>query len=113
MNRYPGHIIHNLRGNVNTRLKKLQEEDWDAAIFAQAGLERIGLRPSTSVVIEWMLPAPAQGAIVVVCRENDHFSLNACQGFNDGETDCCTKIERDFLRKLLGVVQHRSVPWQK
>ena len=71
LNKYPGHIIHNLRGNVNTRLKKLQEEDWDAAIFAQAGLERIGLRPPTSVVIEWMLPAPAQGAIVVVCREND------------------------------------------
>ena len=102
MNKYPGHIIHNLRGNVNTRLKKLQEEDWDAAIFAQAGLERIGLRPPTSVVIEWMLPAPAQGAIVVVCRENDHFSFNACQRFNDDETDRCTKIERDFLRKLLG-----------
>ena len=102
LNKYPGHIIYNLRGNVNTRLKKLQEEDWDAAIFAQAGLERIGLRPPTSVVIEWMLPAPAQGAIVVVCRENDRFSFNACQHFTDDETDCCTKIERDFLRKLLG-----------
>jgi len=102
LNKYPGHIIHNLRGNVNTRLKKLQEEDWDAAIFAQAGLERIGLRPPTSVVIEWMLPAPAQGAIVVVSRENDRFSFNACQLFNDDETDCCTKIERSFLRKLLG-----------
>ncbi len=102
LNKYPGHIIHNLRGNVNTRLKKLQEEDWDAAIFAQAGLERIGLRPPTSVVIEWMLPAPAQGAIVVVCRENDRLSFNACQRFNDDETDRCTKVERDFLRKLLG-----------
>jgi hydroxymethylbilane synthase len=102
LNKYPSHTIHNLRGNVNTRLKKLQEQDWDAAIFAQAGLERIGLRPPTSVVIEWMLPAPAQGAIVVVCRENDHFSFNACQRFNDDETDRCTKIERGFLRKLLG-----------
>jgi len=102
LNKYPGHIIHNLRGNVNTRLKKLQEEDWDAAIFAQAGLERIGLRPPTSVVIEWMLPAPAQGAIVIVCRENDPLSFNACQRFNDDETDRCTKVERDFLRKLLG-----------
>ena len=102
LDKYPSHTIHNLRGNVNTRLKKLQEEDWDAAIFAQAGLERIGLRPPTSVVIEWMLPAPAQGAIVVVCRENDHFSFNACQRFNDDETDRCTKIERGFLRKLLG-----------
>ncbi len=41
LNKYPNHVIHNLRGNINTRLKKLQEEDWDAAIFAQAGLERI------------------------------------------------------------------------
>jgi len=102
LNKYPAHTIENLRGNVNTRLKKLQEEDWDAAIFAQAGLERIGRRPPTSLVLEWMLPAPAQGAIVVVCRENDQFSLNTCQHFNDDETQLCTKIERDFLRKLLG-----------
>ena len=102
LNKYPNHIIQNLRGNVNTRLKKLQEEDWDAAIFAQAGLERIGLRPQTSIVLDWMLSAPAQGAIVVVCRENDQYSFNACQYFNDTETEICTKIEREFLRKLLG-----------
>ena len=69
LNRYPHHQIHNLRGNVNTRLKKLEEENWDAAIFAQAGLERIGLRPKNSMIIDWMLPAPAQGAIMVVCRK--------------------------------------------
>ena len=102
LNKYPNHIIHNLRGNVNTRLKKLQEEDWDAAIFAQAGLERIGLRPQTSIILDWMLPAPAQGAIVIVCRENDQYSFSACQHFNDKETETCTKIEREFLRELLG-----------
>jgi hydroxymethylbilane synthase len=102
LNKYPGHTIYNLRGNVNTRLKKLKEEDWDAAIFAQAGLERIGLRPSTSSILSWMLPAPAQGAIVVVCRENDNFSFDACQHFNDHRTEQCTRIERDFLRTLLG-----------
>jgi len=102
LNKYPGHTIHNLRGNVNTRLKKLQQEDCDGAIFAQAGLERIGLRPSTSVILEWMLPAPAQGAIAVVCKQDDRFSFTACQYFNDGETELCTKIERDFLRQLLG-----------
>jgi hydroxymethylbilane synthase len=102
LNKYASHIIENLRGNVNTRLKKLQEEDWDAAIFAQAGLERINLRPPTSVILEWMLPAPAQGAIVAMCRENDHFAFDACQHFNDEETERCTRIERDFLRKLLG-----------
>jgi hydroxymethylbilane synthase len=49
-----------------------------------------------------MLPAPAQGAIMVVCREDDAISLNACKIFNDAETAICTKIERDFLRTLLG-----------
>jgi len=102
LNKYPGHVVENLRGNVNTRLKKLQQEDWDAAIFAQAGLERIDLRPPTSVILNWMLPAPAQGAIVAVSRDNDHFVLEACQHFNDEGTERCTRIERDFLRKLLG-----------
>jgi hydroxymethylbilane synthase len=102
LNRYPGHLIHNLRGNVNTRLRKLSEENWNAAIFAQAGLERIDLRPENSQVIDWMLPAPAQGAIMVVCRKEDNYTLEACQNFNDESTALCTKIERDFLRTLLG-----------
>lgn len=102
LNKHPQHNIHNLRGNVNTRLKKLNEENWDAAIFAQAGLERIDLRPENSMVIEWMLPAPAQGAIMVVCRENDKYVFDACQNFNDASTALCTRIERDFLRTLMG-----------
>jgi len=102
LNKYPGHLVKNLRGNVNTRLEKVNQENWDAAIFAQAGLERIKLRPVTSVVLDWMLPAPAQGAIVVVSREDDRFTFEACQFFNDEATALCTKIERDFLRTLLG-----------
>ena len=102
LNKYPKHHIHNLRGNLNTRLRKLSEENWDAAIFAQAGLERIDLRPENSSVIDWMLPAPAQGAIMVVCRKEDSHTLEACQNFNDKSTALCTKIERDFLRTLLG-----------
>src|SRR4029079_16599201 len=54
LNKYPSHAIENLRGDVNTRLRKLQEEEWDAAIFAQAGLERIGIRPPTSIILELM-----------------------------------------------------------
>lgn len=102
LHRYPQHRMENLRGNVNTRLRKLQEEPWDAAIFAQAGLERIGLRPAHSVVLDWMLPAPAQGAIMVVCREADTRSLEACRLFDDENTALCTRIERDFLKSLLG-----------
>ncbi len=102
LNRYPRHRIENLRGNVNTRLNKLQAKDWDAAIFAQAGLERIGLRPPNSMTIDWMLPAPAQGAIMVMCRKDDSETLNACTKLNDLSTALCTRIERDFLRTLLG-----------
>jgi hydroxymethylbilane synthase len=102
LHKYPRHEIHNLRGNVNTRLRKLGEEDWDAAIFALAGLERTGLRPANSIVLDWMLPAPAQGAIMVMCREEDEEAYVACQPFNDEATALCTRIERDFLRGLLG-----------
>lgn len=102
LNRYPNHKVENLRGNVNTRLRKVQEHDWNGAIFAAAGLERINLRPEKSVDLDWMLPAPAQGAIMVVCREGDDFAFESCQSFNDEVTALCTKIERDFLSALLG-----------
>ena len=102
LNKYPTHQIHNLRGNVNTRLRKLQEENRDAIVLAQAGLERINLRPENSIILDWMLPAPAQGAIMVVCRDEDKIAMEACLPFNDEETALCTKIERDFLRALLG-----------
>jgi len=102
LNRFPNDKIDNLRGNINTRLNKLKESKWNGAIFAAAGLERIGLRPENSIELDWMLPAPAQGAIVVACREDDRESLEACARFNDEATALCTKIERDFLRLLLG-----------
>lgn len=102
LNKFPHHKIENLRGNVNTRLKKLDESNWSGAIFAAAGLERINIRPENSIELDWMLPAPAQGAVVVVCKKNDTYSLEACKYFNDSNTSLCTKIERDFLRVLLG-----------
>ncbi len=102
LHKYPSHQMVNLRGNVNTRLRKLAEEDWDAAIFAQAGLERIGVRPENSIVLDWMLPAPAQGAILVACRSEDERAFACCQPLNDPDTELCTRIERDFLRTLLG-----------
>ncbi len=102
LHRYPHHQMTNLRGNVNTRLRKLAEESWDGAIFAQAGLERIHVRPEKSIVLDWMLPAPAQGAIVVIARGEDEQILRCCQPLNHADTALCTKIERDFLRTLLG-----------
>lgn len=102
LNRYPNHEIENLRGNVNTRLRKISENAWDGAIFAAAGLERINLRPQNSEDLDWMLPAPAQGAIVIVCRKDDKELYDYCQQYNDLDSDICTKIERDFLRELQG-----------
>lgn len=102
LNRYPACKIENLRGNVNTRLHKLQESNWKGAIFAAAGLERINLRPKNSVDLDWMLPAPAQGAIMIVCREGDQFTFDVCHTQNHPTTALCTKIERDFLSTLMG-----------
>lgn len=102
LNRYPDTIIENLRGNVNTRLNKVKTNNWNGAIFAAAGIERINLRPENSVDIDWMLPAPAQGAIVVVCKKDDEAIFNVCSNFNDKGTALCVKIERDFLKTLMG-----------
>src|SRR5439155_19085527 len=102
LHRYPNHLIENLRGNVNTRLKKVEEHNWNGAIFAAAGLERIHLRPQNSIELDWMLPAPAQGAIMVACRAEDAKTKEACSKLNDEATALCTKIERDFLRTLMG-----------
>jgi hydroxymethylbilane synthase len=102
LHRYPWHRIDNLRGNVNTRMQKLENSNWDGAIFAAAGLERIDLRPENSVDLDWMLPAPSQGAIMVVCREEDTESRDICMVLNDKTTALCTQIEKDFLRVLMG-----------
>ena len=102
LNKYPNDNIENLRGNVNTRLRKVEESNWDGAIFAAAGLERINLRPDNAIDLDWMLPAPAQGAIIVVCGAEDEYCLAACANFHDADTALCAGIERDFLRALLG-----------
>jgi len=102
LHKYPSHRIENLRGNVNTRLAKLESSNWSAAIFAAAGLERIGLRPDNAVELDWMLPAPAQGAIAIACREEDRELAEDCKSLHDEDTFQCVSIEREFLRTLLG-----------
>lgn len=102
LNRYPTHTVVDLRGNVNTRYRKLQNNDWNAAIFAAAGLERIGLEPENTVGLTWMVPAPAQGAIMVVALEKDEFVREACATLNHEPTEMCTRQEREFLRILEG-----------
>lgn len=102
LNKYPTHKVEDLRGNVNTRLQKLKDNSWNAAIFAAAGLERINLKPTEFINLDWMVPAPAQGAMMVVAMENDNYVLDAVAQLNDIETEICTHIERQFLRTLEG-----------
>lgn len=102
LNRFPNHTVENLRGNVNTRLQKLQENQWNGAIFANAGLERIDKKPENHIVLDWMIPAPAQGAMVVVANEDDVFCCEAVSKLNHSFTDICTHIERQFLKVLEG-----------
>ena len=102
LNKYPNHTVVDLRGNVNTRMQKLNESDWNGAVFAAAGLERINLKPTNFIDLDWMIPAPAQGAMVIVAMANDEFCKEAVAQLNDLETDICTYIERQFLKTLEG-----------
>jgi hydroxymethylbilane synthase len=102
LDRYPTHTVVDLRGNVNTRLQKLQDNDWNGAVFAAAGLERIGKRPKGAVNLSWMIPAPAQGAIMITSLDEDDYVKDACEQLNHRETEVCTKIEREFLNRLEG-----------
>lgn len=102
--RYPHHTITGLRGNVNTRLQKLEDNDWDGAIFASAGLKRLKLLPSQDehIKLDWMIPAPAQGAVMIAALEKDEDILEICKELNDEKTAQCVNIERTFLRVLEG-----------
>lgn len=102
LNRYPTHTVVDLRGNVNSRLQKLENNDWNGAIFAAAGIGRIGLRPEEAINLDWMIPAPAQGTIMVAALEENEEVLEICKALNHEETEICTSIEREFLNKLEG-----------
>lgn len=103
LSKYPNHKMVAIRGNVQTRLKKFAESaEMDAVIFAKAGLARLNLLPTNAVDLHWMLPAPAQGAIGVVCRTDDAGMQRICNQLNHQETFINTSVERQFLRTLMG-----------
>ena len=103
LNRFPKHELVDLRGNVNTRMHKLwHNEAWSGAVFATAGLDRIKKKPEHYIELDWMIPAPAQGAMVVVAMADDPFTIDAVRQLNDYEAEMTTHIERQFLRTLEG-----------
>lgn len=101
-NKYPHHSIENLRGNVNTRLRKIKEENWHGGIMAEAGLERLKIYPEHFFKLDWMLPAPAQGVVINVVRSKDEELAKLLLELNHKETMITSIIERSFLRKLEG-----------
>lgn len=94
--------IQSIRGNVDTRLRKVQAGQYDAAILAAAGLTRLGLESQITqyLPLDIMLPAPGQGALAVQCRVEDTAVLELLAPLNDAETRCCVTAERGFLDGL-------------
>ena len=102
--RRPDLRIEDLRGNVGTRLKKLDAGDYDAILLACAGLQRLGLEPrirSRLRTPEWV-PAVAQGAIAIECRDDDANAQALCSVLEHAPTRVCVEAERAMNRRLHG-----------
>jgi hydroxymethylbilane synthase len=93
-----------LRGNVDTRIRKMREGTVDAILLAAAGLKRLGRESEITEILEpdIMVPAPAQGVLVVTARAADHELLEKLRLLNDPDTRVCAMAERAFLKTLLG-----------
>jgi len=94
----------NFRGNVQTRLRKLDDGVVDATLLAIAGLKRMDMQDCATAVLDWgeMLPAVAQGAIGIQCRSDDERSLKYIDPLNCMDTHVCVNCERAFLEALDG-----------
>ncbi|KAL3942396.1 MAG: hypothetical protein SGBAC_003390 [Bacillariaceae sp.] len=94
----------NFRGNVQTRLRKLDDGVVDATLLAIAGLKRMDMDGCATSVLEWdeMLPAVAQGAIGIQCRSDDERALKYIDALNHPDTKVCVDCERAFLEALDG-----------
>ncbi len=99
--------VFELRGNVNTRIRKFLESDWDAVILARAGLERLKLQKYISSVIplELILPAVGQGALGIEIKRDNEFAFDVLQSINDEKTFIAIRAEREFLKVLEGGCQ--------
>lgn len=97
--------IKNLRGNVETRLKKLDAGEFDAIILAAAGIERLGYSERIGELLTEIIPAAGQGALAIEIREDDFETEKILKFLNDEKTFSAVKVERDFLKKVGGSCQ--------
>ncbi len=91
-----------IRGNVETRLRKLESEDIDAVVLAAAGMRRLGLKSRITqyIEIETCLPAPCQGALGLECRSDDSETLSMLEHIDDSDAHICVDAERIFIATL-------------
>ena len=110
LNRRPDLQISVLRGNVQTRLNKLETENFDAIVLAEVGLKRLGLESviTQTFTSDEIIPAVGQGALGIECRKDDAEMLDMLTVLHDDNTMWATRGERSFLRQLEGGCQ---VPW--
>ena len=97
--------VKNLRGNVETRLKKLDAGEFDAIILAAAGLERLGCSSRIGELLTELIPAAGQGALAIETRADDNETFQLVQKLNDAETCAAVTVEREFLREVGGSCQ--------
>ncbi|MDD4126983.1 MAG: hydroxymethylbilane synthase [Methanomicrobium sp.] len=94
--------IRELRGNVDTRLRKLENKEYDAIVLAEAGMERLGLKlPGTKLIPQWYVPSPNQGIIAVVCRNDPELS-SILSVLNDPATKRDAEVERAVMEEIGG-----------
>ena len=94
--------LDSIRGNVDTRIRKVRDGEYDATVLAAAGVRRLGLEDEVSEWLEpeTLLPAPGQGALAVHCRAGDERILELIAAIDDPEARATTTAERTFLRAL-------------
>jgi hydroxymethylbilane synthase len=107
LNKRPDLKITQLRGNVDTRIRKLEEGEFDAIILATAGVKRLGREEKITekLSIDVSLPAIGQGAVGIECRKDDEFTNNLLKSLDHYETSVCVRAERAFLKRLEGGCQ--------
>jgi hydroxymethylbilane synthase len=107
LNRFPHLEIISIRGNVDTRLKKIETEDLAGIMLAAAGLLRMGFRDRITSFVDpdFVIPAIGQGALAIETRAGDPMVEALVEQLNDPDTEFCVTIERDFLQRLGGGCQ--------
>jgi len=101
---FPGLTVTDLRGNVDTRLRKLADGDVDAVVLAAAGIARLGVDPpfGRTLTLEEMVPAPGQGALAVQCRDDDEATIATIAAIDHAPSHAALDAERSLMWRLGG-----------